>query len=220
MPGSNPGAGPVTHYELFRGLRDAAVGHLVTGAVALVLHGVPRLTRDIDILVDPDPGNVRRLELLLASWGYGEAAAHKAGAAAPAARLFVHPSSALAQIDVVLPPAKEYARLRGGAAEAALVDIAIPVVGAADLRAHKARTGTPAGLEDAAGLEALAALGAGGKSDEADTRREQIRKFSRWSVAARLDWLLSAARLELGMSPEARPMTRGLTRRRGWYGGR
>ncbi len=37
--------GPGTHYELFAGLRSAGVSYLVTGATALTLHGVPRLTR-------------------------------------------------------------------------------------------------------------------------------------------------------------------------------
>ena len=68
-------SGPATHYELFAGLRDNGVAYLVTGAAALVLHGVPRLTPDVDLAVDPAPANFKRLERLLAVWGYGEAAA-------------------------------------------------------------------------------------------------------------------------------------------------
>jgi hypothetical protein len=70
---SDAGAGPATHYELFAGLRDGGVTYLVTGATALVLHGVPRLTPDIDLAVDPHPANLERLERLLAAWGYVEA---------------------------------------------------------------------------------------------------------------------------------------------------
>lgn len=213
-------AGPATHYELFSGLLAADVSLLVAGDLALVLHGVPRLTSDIRLVIDPDPENLQRLERLLASWGYGETAAPGAADAAPAVRRFRHPLSALGEIDAVLSPPDDYARLLAGEAAAFLVDIAIPLVGAADLREISVRAGTAAGNEDAAGLDLLAALRAGCEGPPSDTRREQIRKFSRWSVAARLDWLLAAARLARGLSPEARPMTRGLTRRRGWYGGR
>jgi hypothetical protein len=110
--------------------------------------------------------------------------------------------------------------LRAGSATVTLVDVGIPLLGAADLRAWKAAAGNDAGREDAESLEILAAVHAGAAGSGTDTRREQIRKFSRWSVAARLDWLLAASRLRKGLSPEARPMTRGLVRRRGWYGGR
>ena len=50
--------GPATHYALFAGLRDAGVAFLLTGATALTLHGVPRLTNDIDLVVDPGPANL------------------------------------------------------------------------------------------------------------------------------------------------------------------
>ena len=220
MPASEPGGGPGTHYELFRGLREAGVRCLVSGAAALVLHGVPRLTPGIGLDVDPDPANVARLEGLLASWGYGEAGGAAAAAGGTAIRRFRHPRAALGEIDLVLPCAEEFDRLRAGAATAALVDVDIPLVGTDDLRARLERSGTPADREDAASLLLLAALRSGesaGVDDE--TRREQIRKFSRWSVAARLDWLLAGARLARGMAPEARPMTRGLTRRH-WFPGR
>lgn len=211
-----PGAAePATHYKLFAGLRDAGVKYLVTGATALTLHGVPRLTPGIDLAADPDPANRERLDRLLASWGYGEAAAAPACEGA-AVRCFRNPSVALGEIDIVLVSADEFARLQAGAVIVSLVDVGIPLVGAADLQALGEGTGSEAGGEDAAALEILAAVRAGETGSDADTRREQIRKFSRWSVAARLDWLLTSARLAKGLSPEAKPLTRGLVRRHGW----
>lgn len=215
---SPPATGPATHYELFSGLRTAGVAYLVTGATALTLHGVPRLTRDIDLVVDPDPANVERLGLLLAGWGYVEAGTTGPAAAVAAVHRFRHSSAALDEIDIVFPTPEEFARVRAGAALVSLVDVGIPLLGAADLGALKQNVGSAAGREDATALELLAAIRAGEAGNDADTRREQIRKFSRWSVAARLDWLLAAARLAKGLSPEAKPMTRGLVRRRGWYG--
>jgi hypothetical protein len=221
MSASDPGAGPGTHYELFAGLRDAGVGWLLGGAAALVLHGVPRLVPEMELAADPDPANLARLERRLALWGYGESGPPAADVDGAPVRRFRHPLAALAAIAAVLPAAGEYARLRAGAALVSLVDLEVPLLGADDLRARLERTGAPADREDAAALRLAAALRAGeayGAGDE--TRREQIRKFSRWSVAARLDWLLAGARLDRGLAPEARPMTRGLVRRGGWAGGR
>jgi hypothetical protein len=215
---SEPREGPGTHYALFAGLGRAGVDYLVTGATALVLHGVPRLTPDVERAIDPDPANVARCERLLASWGYGESGAVARTPGDPTVRRFRHPFSALGEIDVFLPAPQDYARLRAGSAAVHLVDVAIPLVGADELRARALAAGTAAGREDAEGLEILAALRAGAAAGGDETRREQIRKFSRWSIAARCDWLLAAARLAKGMAPEARPLTRGLVRRRGWYG--
>lgn len=209
-------SGPTTHYDLFAGLHDAGVNYLVTGATALSLHGVPRLTPTVDLAVDADAGNLGRLERLLTTWGYREAAAATPAGAAAAVRRFRNPSVALEAIDVVQPAREEFARLRAGAARLTLVDVGIPVVGAADLQALKAAGGGTTDREDADGLSVLAAIRAGEAGNDTDTRREQIRKFSRWSVAARLDWLLAAARLAKGLPPEAKPMTRGLVRRHGW----
>ena len=218
-PSPSP-SGPTTHYDLFAGLLAAEVAFLVTGAVALVLHGVPRLTPDIDLAADPDEENLARLTRLLASWGYGRSGEEPVPAGAAAVWRFRHPTAALEEIDIVLPAPEEYAQLRAGAAIATLVDVGIPVVGARELRAIKERAHSTAGGEDAAALDALAAIQAGEPVEESDTRREQIRKFSRWSVAARLDWLLASARLARGLAPESRPLTRGLVRRGGWYGRR
>jgi len=216
---AHPGSeGPVTHYELFAGLRGASVAFLVTGAAALTLHGVPRLTPDIDLLVDADAANLERLRRLLAAWGYGLASTPAAPEPRSPIRRYGHPTAALAAIEVVELAPSAFERLRDSSASVTLVDCAIPFVGAADLIAQKGPAGTAPDPEGAAGLATLASLQAGEHGADDDTAREQIRKFARWSVAARLDWLLAAARLGKGLSPEAKPMTRGLVRRRGWYG--
>lgn len=209
-------AGPATHYELFARLRDAPVSYLVTGGVALVLHGVPRLTPDIDLVLDPAAANLGRLERLLAAWGYAATGAPAPAAGGATLRRHRHPSSALDEIDVVVATPDEFSRLRAGSTTVDLVDVRIPLLGADDLRALGQGTSGSRGREDAQALDVLASVRAGEHGCETDTLREQIRKFSRWSVAARLDWLLASARLRQGLAPEARPMTRGLVRRRPW----
>lgn len=46
-------------------LEHAGVPHMVTGSLASTFHGEPRATRDIDIVIDPDPVTLGRLLDLL-----------------------------------------------------------------------------------------------------------------------------------------------------------
>jgi hypothetical protein len=43
--------------DLLRALLDAGVRFLVVGAHALAAHGVPRMTGDLDVWVEPTPDN-------------------------------------------------------------------------------------------------------------------------------------------------------------------
>ena len=47
------------------------VKFVVVGAHALAFHGVPRYTGDLDLLVEPDPGNADRILNALDSFGFG-----------------------------------------------------------------------------------------------------------------------------------------------------
>ena len=51
---------------LLQALRDAGVRHIIIGGFAVNAHGVIRPSRDLDIVPDPDPDNLRRLARLLA----------------------------------------------------------------------------------------------------------------------------------------------------------
>jgi hypothetical protein len=51
---------------LLRALHEAGVRHIIIGGFALNAHGVIRPSRDLDIVPDPDPDNLRRLAQLLA----------------------------------------------------------------------------------------------------------------------------------------------------------
>lgn len=51
---------------LLRALSSAGVRHIIIGGFAVNAHGVIRPSRDLDIVPDPDPENLRRLARLLA----------------------------------------------------------------------------------------------------------------------------------------------------------
>jgi hypothetical protein len=63
-------------------LERAAVPYMVTGSVASSYHGEPRATRDLDIVIDPDPEGLARLVGELEAGG-----------------LYVDPGTALAALD-------------------------------------------------------------------------------------------------------------------------
>ncbi len=59
--------------DVFESLNDHEVRYLVIGGIAAVLHGVPRATFDLDILIDATPENARRLLEALTRAGLGTA---------------------------------------------------------------------------------------------------------------------------------------------------
>jgi hypothetical protein len=59
--------------KLLAALTRAEVRYLVVGGVACVLNGFVRTTEDVDLLVDPDPENVRKLLGALSGFGEGHA---------------------------------------------------------------------------------------------------------------------------------------------------
>jgi hypothetical protein len=56
--------------ELIDSLCSNRVRFLVVGAHALAVHGRPRATGDLDILVEPTPANARRVAAALADYGF------------------------------------------------------------------------------------------------------------------------------------------------------
>ena len=59
------------YYEsVFRTFHRKRVGYLIAGGMAVNLYGVPRFTKDLDILIDPSEGNLKRLGQALRWLGY------------------------------------------------------------------------------------------------------------------------------------------------------
>ena len=55
------------YYEkVFRIFRAKKVEYLIAGGMAVNLYGVPRFTKDLDILVEPSATNLKRLKEALA----------------------------------------------------------------------------------------------------------------------------------------------------------
>lgn len=59
--------------DVFKSFQDREVRYVVIGGIAAVLHGVPRATFDLDVLIDPLPDNAERLLAALLQAGLGTA---------------------------------------------------------------------------------------------------------------------------------------------------
>lgn len=61
------------HLNLYRSLNENKVKYLIIGGMAAVIYGSPRLTKDIDILIEPTLNNAKRLLTTLKGVGFGTA---------------------------------------------------------------------------------------------------------------------------------------------------
>ena len=59
--------------DVFRSLEKHEVKYIVIGGIASVLHGVPRATFDLDILIESTPDNTKHLLEALAEADFGTA---------------------------------------------------------------------------------------------------------------------------------------------------
>jgi hypothetical protein len=154
---------------LFAALQRAGVRYLVVGGVAVVLHGHPRFTADLDLVVALDPDNARAAIDALSGLGY-RPRAPVAGAlfADPAARrswveekgltVFTlwSPEHPATEIDLFVQEPFPFDAAFARAMKAELGDVTVPVASIEDLVALKRAAGRPKDLEDIRVLEALA----------------------------------------------------------------
>lgn len=59
--------------DVFKSFQQHDVKYLVIGGIAVILHGVPRATFDLDILIEATPDNVQNLLNALLSADFGTA---------------------------------------------------------------------------------------------------------------------------------------------------
>lgn len=146
--------------EDYRDILAALVQHdarfLVVGAHALAVHGYPRATVDIDILIESTPDNARRVWNALAAFG------------APLEDLDVSESD-LCRPNVVaqfgLPPNRidiltgisgvSFVNAWQNRVEARVEGVQVPVLGMSDLIANKKASGRDKDRADVKGLQGL-----------------------------------------------------------------
>ncbi|HEX9742561.1 MAG TPA: hypothetical protein VGA17_07195 [Nitrospiraceae bacterium] len=153
-------------YEaLFRGLHIARVRYLLVGAVAINLHGVPRMTADVDLMVDMADANLRTFVQTLTSLGYKpRVPVDAAEVLNPEKRrewrdtksmivfTWLHPARPYEEVDMFLNNPIDFGTAYANRKEVSLGDYAVPLSGISDLIALKTISGRE---QDRSDIEAL-----------------------------------------------------------------
>lgn len=148
--------------ELLRRLADAEVEFVVVGGLALNAWGVVRGTKDVDIVVATDSGNLKRVaDVAVAAGGHVQQGEALLGtptsiASALAGGEQVAIETDLGRLDVVqgLDGVPNFEELRSRAAEAEILGATVWVCSRDDLRAMKRAAGRTRDLADLEDLDA------------------------------------------------------------------
>ncbi|HUG38726.1 MAG TPA: hypothetical protein VML54_17340 [Candidatus Limnocylindrales bacterium] len=158
----------IFYEDVLRALDVAAIRFVLVGGVAVILHGVPRTTADLDLVIDLEEGNVRRFVGIMAQLGFVPRAPVAAADLASAdhrrawvadkhmmAFTFHRPGRPLDEVDVLIDPPLPFAELAAGADLLEAEGLRLPVVGIRHLIRMKEHAGR---AQDVADVDALRRL--------------------------------------------------------------
>jgi hypothetical protein len=165
-------------YEaFFRGLHAAQVRYLVVGAVAINLHGVPRMTADLDLMVELSERNLDGFVKALSALGYRPRVPVAAtDFLSPAKRrewqesksmvmfTWIHPDRPYEEIDVFLENPIDFQSAYLKRKNLPVEDFTIPLAGVVELIAMKRIAGREQDSADIAALTRLLQLDEEGSS--------------------------------------------------------
>lgn len=148
--------------EILLALTEAEVQFVVVGGLALGARGVVRATKDVDVVVAPDPANLDRVaEVAVAAGGHvqtGEAFMSSRPSIAAQLRTGeqVAIETELGRLDVVqgLEGVPSYEELLSRASEAEVLGVSVAVCSVEDLREMKRAAGRTRDLADLEDLDA------------------------------------------------------------------
>jgi hypothetical protein len=153
---------------IFAALDAAQARYVVVGGVAVVLQGFPRLTADLDLVIDLEPGACRRAVTALVDLGLEPRAPVPAHQFAEPDRRrqwieekgmevfsLYDPSSPLLTVDLFVRSPLPFEELWGQADVVRIGNIDIRVASIPHLLAMKRRVGRPQDREDVRQLEAI-----------------------------------------------------------------
>jgi len=152
----------------FQELNHKEIDYLIVGGLAVNLHGIPRMTYDIDLMIHLDAGNITRLIGKLKSWGYASRAPVQPEKLADeqVRQLWIHEKNMrafsfysdtepLSEIDLVIDSPIEYGELKRRAIVFDLQGVKVPVISIADLIELKLRAGRKQDLSDVENLNKI-----------------------------------------------------------------
>ena len=153
-------------FDIFRKFNNKQLDYVIVGGVALVLHGVVRLTADLDLVVALEKGNLLVLLEAMNELGYRpRVPVQPEELLDPEVReswihdknmevfSFYDPGKPLALVDIIIRETISYQEIRRNAVYIAVDGIHVPVASVDDLIKLKKIAGRPQDLEDIKFLE-------------------------------------------------------------------
>ncbi len=150
--GSTLGSFPSDWLTLLRLLAHHRVRFLLVGAHALAVHGIPRATADLDLLVEPSLANAKKLSKAVRAFGFADLADAIPNVMSKGRRMFRMGVEPL-RIDVMNAiDGVTFARAWSGAVRIELEGEVLFALGLRELRDNKKKAGR---LKDLADLESI-----------------------------------------------------------------
>ncbi|SPD74985.1 conserved hypothetical protein [uncultured Desulfobacterium sp.] len=147
--------------RFFKGISKERIDYLVVGGLAVNLHGIPRMTYDIDLMILLDTENIIRLIRVLKRWGYSPRVPVQAEELADKKKretwireknmkafTFINDKEPLGEIDLIIDSPIPYNLLRERAVLFNIAGVEVPVISISDLIALKALSGRKQDLSD------------------------------------------------------------------------
>jgi predicted nucleotidyltransferase len=145
--------------QIFDVLGNAQARFVVVGGVAVVLQGHPRLTADLDLVVQLEPDNARKAMEALETLGYRPRAPVRAvDFADPEQRRVWSPTIPATEVDVFVSEPVPFAELAGRATRLRIGTTEVLIASIQDLVDMKAKVGRGKDLEDVRELQKLQAM--------------------------------------------------------------
>ena len=158
----------IFYEDVLRALDAASIGFVLVGGVAVILHGVPRTTADLDLVIDLEESNVRRFVGIMTDLGFVPRApvAPTDLASADLRRAWIadkhmvafsfhRPGRPLDEVDILIDPPLPFAEMAAGAEVVEAEGLRLPIAGIRHLIRLKELAGR---AQDVADVDALRRL--------------------------------------------------------------
>ena len=156
------------YQTIFKELNEERIDYVVVGGLAVNLHGIPRMTYDIDLMILLDTENIMKTVARLNNWGYLPRAPLKAEDLADIEKrtswveeknmkafTFYNEKEPVGEIDLLIDSPIPYGALRKRAVMFDILGAKVAVISIPDLIELKLNTGRKQDLSDVEHLRSL-----------------------------------------------------------------
>ena len=139
---------------IFKAFNEKGIKYLVVGGIAVNLYGIPRMTYDIDILIDMSDSNIEQFLNLMKEWGFKPRVPVPIDDFADKnkrndwvqnknmkAFTFINPDWAISEIDIIIESPIVYDKAIINSVKLTVADVIIPVISINDLIEMKKNSG-------------------------------------------------------------------------------